>query len=138
MLTGRLLDYGRDIMYLFLPCVDVINFFVFFDHLPSLAPNMFFYFSKELRSSFYSFTTVICPQWHREDGNLFLGYVQPNWFFYAGFVYKCPLLSYTFKNLFISYFLSPCCLLHSPPASHFEALKVLPLQCPWYPDLRTI
>ena len=45
--------------------------------------------------------------------------------FLRGIIFKCPLLSYNVKNLFISYFLSPFYLLHSPPAPHSEALQIL-------------
>ena len=42
-------------------------------------------------------------------------------------IYKCPLLSYKVKNLFISYFLWPFYLFHFPPAPHFKTLQILPL-----------
>ena len=43
-------------------------------------------------------------------------------------IQKCLLLSYTSKNLFISYFLCPFYLLHSPLASHQKALQIQTLQ----------
>ena len=64
-------------------------------------------------------------QWHHEEGNFFLEYLQSNWPFYTGYWY---FSSYTFKNIFFSFFLWPFYLFHFPPTPHFKVLQILPLQ----------
>ena len=110
-----------------LPCVRAVVSTFFDIQFPTLAPNIFFCFSDHQGTlcSSYFFPSSI---WHKEESNSFLEYVQSNWLFYAGYCLEVPDLSYTFKNFFITYFLWPFYLLHSPPAPHFEALQILPLQ----------
>ena len=71
------------------------------------------------------YTSVICPpmaSWRRQ----FLLRIWPiQLAFLRGILFMCPFISYMFKNLFISYFLWPFFLLHSPSAPHFKVLQFL-------------
>ena len=110
--------------------------------LPPLTPDIFFCFSNHQVAMILFLLLLSLPlsvlQWHHVDGNCFSEYNPSNRLFYIGYYYKCPLISYTLKNLFIIYFLWQFYLLYSPPAPHFRALKIRPLQCSKCPGLWAI
>ena len=86
-------------------------------------------FLKSSKSCFLlptPFTIVICPSITNEISSQNI--TNPIGFSTQDTIQKCPLLSYTLKNFFISYYVLRFCVLHSPPAPHFEAFQVLPFQ----------
>ena len=83
--------------------------------LKSKKLHFFFPASFHLRQSAF--------QWHHEGISFFVGYTQLNLQ-----DFKCPLLSYTFKNLFISYFLWSFYFFYFPPALYFETLQIFPIK----------
>ena len=78
------------------------------------------------------FTLVICPSMESRKRQFHLKTWLIQLAFRCRVLFVCPLLSYTFKKVFISYFRLPY-LFHSTVASHFEAHQILQLQfskCP--------
>ena len=107
--------------------VRLINgcFYLFLDlEFPPLGPNIFFWFSNHQGAVFFFFLLLSLPssvlQWHHEGGNIFSEYDQSNCLFYVGYYLEVSSSLNTFNNLFISYFLWPFYLFHSPPVSKFS------------------
>ena len=115
----------------FLPYVRVINcrFHLLRSSAFSFSSQYLLLFLKSSISCFLlptPFTIVICPSITNEISSQNI--TNPIGFSTQDTIQKCPLLSYTLKNFFISYYVLRFCVLHSPPAPHFEAFQVLPFQ----------
>ena len=78
----------------FISYVCVIN--CIFHLSQSSASNIFVYFSNH-QEPVFPLSTPFSPwsvlQWHHEEGNLFLGYVEYNWLFYAEHCLRSVLFS---------------------------------------------
>ena len=126
LLINRSKDLWKIIMFNWWTVVSI-----FFDlQLPPLAPNIFSCLSNHLGAAFFFslllLSSVICPlmaSWRQ-----FLFRIWPSKLAFLLKIIFTSVLSYTAKNLFISYFLWPF-YFHSPPAPHFKALQILTFQC---------
>ena len=90
MLVIKQFDLWKKNLYVFLVFVWQIVVSIFFDpQLLPLAPNTFFCFSNHQVDAFFFFLlfsiSLSILQWYRQEGKLFLEYVQSNWLSYAGF-----------------------------------------------------
>jgi hypothetical protein len=108
-----------------------------FFQFPPLDPNMFFCFSNHQGPLLFFYLLILLQssalQCHHKEGNLFLEYDQSNWLFGVGH-YLCVLFSPIHSRIFfISYFLWPFYLLHSPLTPHFKVLQIFPFQFSLWP-----
>ena len=69
----------------------------------SLVLNVLFCCSNHQGDAFFFFLLLSLSssvlQWHYEDGNFFLGYIQPNWIFYAWYCLESYFSKYLRLNI---------------------------------------